>query len=103
MRWEAGWVPGGFAMASWDIRRTPSKLKSINTLMYSDGLAAFSVFIEAMPPAGAGQMVSRQGATVAVTNLVEGPADERHLVTVVGEVPTETARRVANSVRYAGP
>jgi sigma-E factor negative regulatory protein RseB len=101
MRWEAAWLPTGFAMASWDIRRTPSTLKSINTLMYSDGLAAFSVFIEAMPPAGAGAMVSRQGATVAVTNLIVGPGDERHLVTVVGEVPTETARRVALSVRYA--
>jgi sigma-E factor negative regulatory protein RseB len=101
MRWEAAWLPAGFAMASWDIRRTPSTLKSINTLMYSDGLAAFSVFIEAMPPAGAGAMVSRHGATVAVTNLIVGPQDERHLVTVVGEVPTETARRVALSVRYA--
>ncbi|TDJ43136.1 MAG: nucleoside transporter [Gammaproteobacteria bacterium] len=101
MRWEATWLPAGFAMASWDIRRTPSNLKSINTLMYSDGLAAFSVFIEAMPLAGAGEMVSRYGATVAVTNLIMGPDDERHLVTVVGEVPTETARRVALSVRYA--
>jgi sigma-E factor negative regulatory protein RseB len=101
MRWEAAWLPQGFAMASWDIRRTPSTLKSINTLMYSDGLAAFSVFIEAMPPAGAGEMMSRHGATVAVTNLIVGPDNERHLVTVVGEVPTETARRVALSVRYA--
>ena len=81
MHWEAAWLPQGFAMASWDIRRTPSTLKSINTLMYSDGLAAFSVFIEAMPPAGAGEMTSRHGATVAVTNLILGPDDERHLVT----------------------
>jgi sigma-E factor negative regulatory protein RseB len=97
--WEASWVPDGFAMSAWDVRRTPSKLKSVNTLMYSDGLAAFSVFIEDMPDVGAGNLVSRNGATVAVTHVVRGPAEADHLVTVVGELPTQAARRVARSIR----
>jgi sigma-E factor negative regulatory protein RseB len=101
IEWEAGWVPSGFAMASSDIRRTPSTSQSVNTLMYSDGLAAFSVFIEAMPQAGAVSLVSRSGATVAVTHVVTGgPADGHHLVTVVGEIPTPTAQRIAQSIRY---
>ena len=70
--WHAEWVPDGFTMASWDIRRTPSSLKSVDTLMYSDGLAAFSVFIEDMPEAGANELVSRSGATVAVSEVVAG-------------------------------
>ena len=89
-------------MASWDIRRTPSSLKSVDTLMYSDGLAAFSVFIEDMPEAGAKALVSRSGATVAVSEVVTGgPQDAvHHLVTVVGEIPTATAQRIAQSIRY---
>ncbi len=99
--WEARWVPDGFTMASWNIRRTPSSSKAIDTLMYSDGLAAFSVFIEDMPDAGASNVVSRSGATVAVSQIVTGgPNDARHLVTVVGEIPTATAERIAQSVRY---
>ena len=97
--WEASWVPDGFAMSAWDVRHTPSTLKSVNTLMYTDGLAAFSVFIEDMPDAGAGNLVSRNGATVAVTQVVQGHAESDHLVTVVGELPTKTARRVARSIR----
>jgi sigma-E factor negative regulatory protein RseB len=108
MRWEASWVPDGFRMAAWDIRRAPATLNPVNTLMYSDELAAFSVFIETMPDRGGSSLVSRDGATVAVTAVVPGPndapAESSYLVTVVGEVPTDTALRVARSVRYrAGP
>ncbi|MCZ6890493.1 MAG: MucB/RseB C-terminal domain-containing protein [Gammaproteobacteria bacterium] len=100
MNWRARWVPVGFSMASADVRRTRANLKVVNTLMFTDGLAAFSVYIEAMPPAGAGNLESRNGATVAVTHLAPGPSDRHHLVTVVGEVPTPTARKIAESIYY---
>lgn len=100
VRWAAEWLPEGFAMASTSTRRTMGENKSVNTLMFSDGLAAFSVFIEDMPPAGAADMVSRNGATVAVTTLTQGPDAAAHLVTLVGELPTATARRIAQSIRF---
>ena len=98
-RWQAQWLPVGFTMAASDIRRTPSTLKSVDTMMYSDGLAAFSVFIEDMPPAGAASMVTRRGATVAVTHLVADPERAHHLITLVGELPTTTAQRIAESIQ----
>jgi sigma-E factor negative regulatory protein RseB len=97
-RWRAQWVPAGFTMAASDIRSTPT-LKSVDTMMFSDGLAAFSVFIEDMPPAGAASMVSRRGATVAVTHLVADPQSAHHLITLVGELPTATAQRIAESIQ----
>ncbi len=100
--WVAGWVPAGFQLATWEVRPMPGKARSVNTLMYSDGLAAFSVFVEKMPQAGAGEMMSRDGATVAVTSHVDGPEDRAYLVTVVGEIPEETARRVARSIHFQG-
>jgi sigma-E factor negative regulatory protein RseB len=100
VHWVAGWVPTGFTMASSNVRTTPSEKKSINTMMFSDGLAAFSVFIEDMPPAGAASMVSRSGATVAVTHLSPGPDAGHHLITLVGELPTATAQRIARSIRF---
>ncbi|TDJ36503.1 MAG: hypothetical protein E2O61_07155 [Gammaproteobacteria bacterium] len=100
MLWQVDWLPNGFTMAAADIRRASSDLKSVHTMMYSDGLAAFSVFIEDMPSAGAASMVSRNGATVAVTHLVAGPNQAHHLVTLVGELPTPTAKRIVKSIRY---
>ena len=101
VQWRADWVPDGFTMASWDIRRTPSSPRSVDTLMYSDGLAAFSVFIEACRNPARGELVSRSGGTVAVSEVVAGgPQQSHHLVTVVGEIPTATAHRIAQSIRY---
>lgn len=99
-RWQPGWLPDGFTLSSVHNRRIMSEDKLINTMMYSDGLAAFSVFIEDMPPAGAADLVSRNGATVAVTHLTDGPREAPHLITLVGELPTDTAERIAQSIRY---
>jgi len=100
--WEAGWLPAGFTMAAADRRRMAGERKAVNTLMYTDGVAAFSLYIESMPSSGAASMVSRNGATVAVTELVDGPSRQQHLVTLVGELPTVTAQRIARSVSYTG-
>ena len=100
VQWVVDWLPVGFTMATSNVRTTPSESRSINTMMFSDGLAAFSVFIEDMPPAGAASMVSRNGATVAVTHLTPGPSTGHHLITLVGELPTATAKRIAQSIRF---
>jgi sigma-E factor negative regulatory protein RseB len=100
IRWSADWLPVGFSMAGSTVRTTMTAKKSINTMMFSDGLAEFSVFIEDMPPAGAASMVSRNGATVAVTHLTRGPQGEPHLVTLVGELPTAAAQRIIRSIRF---
>ena len=66
---------------------------------YTDGFASFSVFLEPLGVAiKPGEGVEREGSTVAYTRgvvLQQRPV----LVTVVGEIPTNTARMVADSVR----
>ena len=63
-------------------------------MVYSDGLASVSVFVEKPDPdenprKGASQI----GAANAFSLLVE-----EHLVTAIGEVPAVTVRDIANSV-----
>jgi sigma-E factor negative regulatory protein RseB len=104
--WQPGWLPDGFALAGADVRTAPDGARPVTRMMYSDGLAAFSVFIEALPEPGVTPMQSRDGATVAVTHLLDaasgeaGTADPEtaHLVTVVGEIPVLTAERIARSI-----
>ncbi|MGF2736361.1 MucB/RseB C-terminal domain-containing protein [Marinobacter sp. DUT-1] len=90
--WELGWRPDGFAPAA-----APRAGRG-QVVAFSDGLAAFSVFVE---PAGRLNMprgASRIGATTIYMHALESGGRE-FLVTVVGEVPPATARRVAESVR----
>ncbi len=100
--WQAAWLPTGFHMSAADLRRLPSQLKAVHTLVYTDGIAAFSVFIEAMPEAGAGSMHTRVGATVSVNRRVSDPSGVEHLVTLVGELPDDTAKRILANVQPAG-
>ena len=97
--WHAGWVPAGFELTSANTHGPADQTGGLSMLTFSDGLAAFSVFVEAMPETGAGHVVSRSGATVALTHMASS-ARGNHLVTVVGEVPVSTARRIAAGVDH---
>jgi len=99
--WHATWLPQGFEMAAIDIRRVAANTEEMNTLMYTDGLAAISVFIEEThDDEEMGKMVARHGATVSVTEVVKGPKGSEHVITVVGEIPQQTASSIAASVRF---
>jgi len=79
---RVSWLPDGFRVIQ----------ATANQLHFSDGLANFSVFIErskALP-----EMSTRVGGTTVITRTLKGAGQ----VTVIGEVPVATARRVAESV-----
>ena len=77
-----------------EMRRAIAGRASISHLVYSDGLAAISVFIEPMPksPPTAGPL-AYQGSV----NIYVRPQAEQ-MVTVVGETPAKTVRQVAESL-----
>jgi sigma-E factor negative regulatory protein RseB len=96
--WQVDALPSGFKKIL-EMRRPIRENKDpVIHMVFSDGLAGISVFIEkvnglALPQSG----LSGQGA-VHVYNRIVG----EHLVTVVGEVPPLTVIQVGDSVRYAG-
>ncbi len=92
-RWDVQPLPPGFRRASYVSRRTPVRQVMVDHMIYSDGLATVSVFIERAPEKGATQGPNRMGAVHAYGRKVNG-----HQVTVVGEVPAETVRRFAGAI-----
>ena len=94
-QWQTNWLPQGYKMAMADIKTKPNH--AVTNLMYSDGLAAFSIFVEPMPKTGAASMVSQRGATVALNHAVQ-QNQQSFLVTLVGEIPVATAHKIIESV-----
>lgn len=89
--WTLGWKPDGFQPAA------SPRTGSGKAVAFSDGLASFSVFVKPATGVGMPSGASRIGATtVYMQRLTKNSAD--FLVTVVGEVPLETALKVAESV-----
>ena len=107
---NSGAVATSLAASGWSIRpdlpgfkkvtemkRTQGGSSEVGHVVYSDGLAAVSVFIEPManktslPQPGP----SRQGAINIYSRRIA-----EHLVTVVGEAPAESVKKVSDSVEY---
>jgi sigma-E factor negative regulatory protein RseB len=92
--WQPQWLPPGFRRA---LAPAPG-VEDIQT--YSDGRAMVSVFVAAVDDtAQAEEGRARQGATVAYTRPTQFRG-KSYLVTVVGEVPQLTAKRIATGIAW---
>ncbi len=98
LKWEAGWIPGGFKLENRSKRPSPVSEHEVDALIFSDGMASFSVFVEPDKGRILSQSSENIGALAAVSKIYRDD-DEYYHVTVVGEVPLSTAERVAVSVR----
>lgn len=91
-RWRVEGLPRGFRLSS--DRRLEQGGDSVEHLVYSDGLATVSVFIEDLDGNTGFTGVSHQG-TVTLYGLIHSG----HQVTVIGEVPELTLRDIGNGLR----
>lgn len=99
-KWRSDWLPPGFTLSTVSQRRSPASEESVAWLVYDDGLARFSVFLEPLHGAAVEDARSQLGPTVAVSRRLSTD-DGDVMVTVVGEIPLGTAERVALSMRAA--
>ncbi|MDX1374402.1 MAG: MucB/RseB C-terminal domain-containing protein [Burkholderiales bacterium] len=83
-----------------EVVRVLREREPVGQLVYSDGLAAVSVFIE--PARGRHDATRRGAAAVGGINIFVREVDD-HIVTVVGEAPAASGRRIADRVRYEPP
>jgi sigma-E factor negative regulatory protein RseB len=72
--------------------------KAVGQVVYSDGLAAVSVFIEPLDGRSPRTGLASMGAINIYTREVAN-----HKVTVVGEAPALSVQRIADSVEYRQP
>lgn len=100
---KSGWsvnaaIPGFHKVV--EIRRQLRPSQPVNQVVYSDGLAAVSVFIE---PVELRQDAVRQGlSTMGAVNIYTREL-ANHVVTVVGEAPAKTVRQIGDTVEFHRP
>lgn len=93
--WTVSEVPTGFVLSNHIMRKTPARGNPVEHLVYTDGLAAVSIFIEKIDKGAQSVIVggSTMGAVHAFGNVVND-----HQIIVVGEVPAVTVELIAKSV-----
>jgi sigma-E factor negative regulatory protein RseB len=96
-KWAAAKLPSGFSLSARMLRMLPAHKQPVEHLVYSDGLAVVSVFVERADDAATTNVLSgltQMGAVHAFGKVIEG-----HQVTVVGETPALTVDMIGESVR----
>lgn len=92
--WIVGSFPAGFRKIMETKRTLPGRPTPVSHIVYSDGIAAISIFVE---PLGANSRpvhgISHQGAI----NIYSRPIAD-HMVTVLGEAPSATVVQMGRSV-----
>jgi sigma-E factor negative regulatory protein RseB len=101
LAWSAMRLPPGFRMTMRSAQTLPGSPALVDHMVFSDGFASVSVFVETQQAPGA-QSAEPESAAVgsssAFSTMVDG-----HKVTAVGEVPPQTVRFIASQVRAQGP
>src|ERR1700688_3767270 len=108
--YRASELPPGFHLTVAGAQTIGEATAPASHLVYSDGLATVSVFVEAPPTNAPGadlksaapaeppmQGLARVGSGYAFSTVVQG-----HQVTAVGEVPAQTVEFIAHSVKSTG-
>jgi sigma-E factor negative regulatory protein RseB len=92
--WNVIRLPAGFRLTTWRLQFIAGSRIPVQHLVYSDGLASVSVFIEPRNPQTEPMRgLAKVGAAYAYSRDLDG-----HQVTAVGEVPAETVEAIATGV-----
>ena len=95
--WEPKWLPAGVTEVSRSRRTLPNLPVPIESRLYADGLFSFSVNVSTSGNPTSEQFV-RQGRRTVHTEIRDGRE-----ITVVGELPPSTAKRIADSIVLTRP
>lgn len=92
--WTPSWLPQGFSEVASSRRKLPTVDVPVESRLYSDGLFSFSVNVNAANQNSTDQMLRTGRRTLNTT--VRGNSE----ITVVGELPPQTAKRIADSLKF---
>jgi sigma-E factor negative regulatory protein RseB len=102
LAWNAMRLPPGFRMAARSAQTLPGSPDPVDHLVFTDGLASVSVFVESQRREHADQPTVPESATVGSSSAFSTVIDG-HKITAVGEVPPDTVRFIANQLKAQEP
>jgi len=92
--WKATWMPDGFVISNHEKQSVDESQMPVEHLMYSDGLAMVSVFVEKLDkPVNVVTGASSMGGVNTFSTMTDS-----FLITAIGEVPRDTVKLFAKSV-----
>lgn len=94
--WSIDKLPAGYRKIDQIKRMVPGKNLPLTHIVFSDGLASVSLFIEPLTK----HMRAKTGSTTLGATNIHATVVEGHQIMVVGEVPEATVAQIATSVSF---
>ena len=98
LAWNAMRLPPGFRMTARSAQTLPGSADPVDHLVFTDGVASVSVFVEAQRREHADQPAVSESAAVGSSSAFSTVIDG-HKITAVGEVPPDTVRFIASQLK----
>ena len=95
LNWKTNWLPRGFVNISQSRHRLMNTEQLVESQIYSDGLFHFSIYVSPPSAVNIETQLLRQGRRSLATVKIN-----KQEVTVIGDIPPNTARRIAESVVF---
>jgi len=92
LSWQPGWIPAGMKLISQSRRAIPAMNKTVESRLYSDGLFSFAINIAPADKNSVPQQLRTGRRTVQTV------VRDNQEITVVGELPPATAKRIASAI-----
>lgn len=93
LSWKVNWLPEGFKQMNANRHRIASTKQPVEFQSFGDGLVEVSVYVTSSNEQQRAVDYVMDGATVALNQVVNG-----FDISVVGKIPSQTAKRIADSV-----
>jgi len=96
--WDVNWIPQGFEVVKLDRHRIAKTKQPVEFMLFSDGLIDISVYVGKSQDQQRAVDFALDGGTVVLNQVVEG-----FEVSVVGKIPSKTAKMIADSIAFIIP
>ncbi len=93
LSWQVNWLPQGFKKLNANRHRIVSTKQPVEFALFGDGLVDVSVYVTTSSEQQRSADYVLDGATLALNQVVNGLE-----VSVVGKIPSQTAKQIADSV-----
>jgi sigma-E factor negative regulatory protein RseB len=98
LQWDVNWLPEGFKQINSNRHKISLTKQPVEFMLFSDGLVDISVYVNASKEKQRKADFAKDGATLVLNQVNEGIE-----VSVVGKIPSKTAKKIAESITIKPP
>jgi sigma-E factor negative regulatory protein RseB len=98
LQWDVNWLPEGFTRINSNRHKISLTKQPVEFVLFSDGLVDISIYVNGSKEKQRNVDFAMDGATLVLNQVIDGIE-----VSIVGKIPSKTAKAIADSITIKPP